>query len=167
MSKTTGVGPETVTGADGEAGEGIAHLYARRRDGLRRLAYLMTGSAQVAEDVVQDAFARAHTRWATIDAPAAYVRATVVNLCIDWRRRAAMERERTPRPRTDRMDPPEVDEMWGRLAGLPGDQRVALVLRYYEDLAVDEIARLMGCPPVTVRTRIHRALTRLRQEMTP
>jgi DNA-directed RNA polymerase specialized sigma24 family protein len=62
---------------------------------------------------------------------------------------------------------PEIDETWERLAMLPRDQRVALVLRFYEDLPDAEIARVMDCRPATVRTRIHRALTVLRKEMTP
>jgi RNA polymerase sigma factor (sigma-70 family) len=71
-------------------------------------------------------------------------------------------------PRTGgAVEPPEIDETWEQLAALPRDQRVALVLRYYEDLPDDEIAAVMGCRPATVRTRIHRALTRLRKEMTP
>jgi RNA polymerase sigma factor (sigma-70 family) len=44
---------------------------------------------------------------------------------------------------------------------------MVLVLRYYEDLAVDAIAQIVGCRPATVRTRIHRALSKLRKEMTP
>ena len=65
------------------------------------------------------------------------------------------------------VEPPEIDETWDLLATLPRDQRVALVLRYYEDLPVDEIARIMECRPATARTRIHRALAKLREEMTP
>jgi RNA polymerase sigma factor (sigma-70 family) len=62
---------------------------------------------------------------------------------------------------------PEIDETWRLIDRLPEDQRVALVLRYYEDLPAAEIARIQGCSTVTVRTRIHRALARLRKDMTP
>jgi RNA polymerase sigma factor (sigma-70 family) len=154
--------------ADGPAAD-VAHLYASRRDRLRRLAYLMTGEQEAAEEIVHDAFARVQRRWASIDSPAAYVRAAVVNLCLNWRRHAAIARERTPRPlRADSVvAPPEIDETWDVLARLPRDQRVAVVLRYYEDLPIDAIAEAMGCPAATVRTRIHRALSKLRQEMMP
>jgi RNA polymerase sigma factor (sigma-70 family) len=77
-----------------------------------------------------------------------------------------MGRAREPRS-ADRVEPPEIDETWDLLATPPRDQRVALVLRYYEDLPVDEIARVTGCRPATARTRIHRALAKLREEMTP
>ena len=79
-----------------------------------------------------------------------------------------MGRAREPRTGTSAWtEVPEVDETWDRLATLPRDQRVALVLRYYEDLPDHEIAEVMGCAPATVRTRIHRALAKLREEMTP
>jgi RNA polymerase sigma factor (sigma-70 family) len=83
------------------------------------------------------------------------------------RRRAGLEREHGPRLADEQVDPPEIDETWELLAGLPLHQRVVLVLRYYEDLLVDAIAQIVGCRPATVRTRIHRALSKLRKEMTP
>jgi RNA polymerase sigma-70 factor (sigma-E family) len=145
----------------------IARVYAEQGDRLRRVAYLMVGRRDAAEDLVQEAFARTQGRWHRIDTPAAYVRTALVNLCLDWRHRAAVERERPPPPVEAAVHPPEVDETWHLLADLPHDQRVVLVLRFYEDLGVDEVARLVGCRPATVRTRTHRALARLRKEMTP
>jgi RNA polymerase sigma factor (sigma-70 family) len=131
------------------------------------VAYLMTGRREAAEEIVHDAFARTYGRWASIDVPAAYLRTTVVNLCVAWQRRATLERERVPRPDRTHVAPPELDEMWALLQGLPPDLRSVLVLRFYEDLPDDEIARVVGCAPATVRTRVHRAITRLRKEMTP
>jgi len=158
----TDTGPSRVDRHEDE----IARLYREQRDRLRRLAYLMTGEREVAEEIVHDAFVRVHRRWDSIDTPPAYLRKTVVNLCLAWRSRTAMARERTL-PTDDRVDPPELDETWALLARLSREQRVALVLRYYEDLPDEEIARVMGCRPATVRTRIHRALSSLRKEMTP
>lgn len=157
-----GPGPGPGSTAD----DGFSRLYREQRDRLRRVAYLMTGQAAVAEEIVQDAFLRIHGRWQQVDAPGAYLRRTVVNLCLAWRSRSAMGREREPRV-GGWVDPPEIDETWELLDRLPRDQRVALVLRYYEDLPIDEIAQVMDCRPGTVRTRIHRALTTLRKEMTP
>lgn len=149
----------------GPADEAFTLVYRSERNRLRRVAHLMNGQAAVAEELVHDAFVRLHQRWDTVDVPAAYVRTTLVRLCLAWRDRAAMGRAREARS-ADRVDPPEIDETWDLLATLPGEQRVALVLRYYEDLPVDEIARVMGCRPSTARTRIHRAVTKLREEMT-
>lgn len=155
----------------GPGAEAFTLVYRTQRDRLRRVAYLMTGQAAVAEELVQDAFLRLHQRWDTVEVPAAYLRTTVVHLCLAWRDRAAMGREREPRAGMPGgagwVEQPDVDETWERLATLPRDQRVALVLRYYEDLPDAEIADVMGCRPGTVRTRIHRALATLREEMTP
>jgi len=151
--------------AEGRAAE-FTRLYISERDRLRRLVYLMTGQTAVAEEIVHDAFLRVHDRWEDIEAPAGYLRTVVVNLCRAWRNRAALARIRTPRSR-GWVDPPEVDETWQLLARLPHEQRAVLVLRYYEDLPDGEIAALLGCRPATVRTRIHRALRKVREEMTP
>ncbi|HEY8547463.1 MAG TPA: sigma-70 family RNA polymerase sigma factor [Acidimicrobiales bacterium] len=152
-------------GPPADADDGLSRLYQDQRDRLRRTAYLMTGQAAVADEIVHDAFVRIHDRWRDLDQPGAYLRRTVVNLCLAWRSRSAMAREREPRV-AGWVDPPELDETWALLDRLPRDQRVALVLRYYEDLPIDEIAQVMDCRPATVRTRIHRALTALRKEMT-
>jgi RNA polymerase sigma factor (sigma-70 family) len=150
----------------GPGAEDFAFVYRTQRSRLRRIAYLMTGQAAVAEELVHDAFVRLHERWEAVNVPAAYLRTTLVHLCLAWRDRAAMGRAREPRM-DESVEPPEIDETWELLVMLPRDQRVALVLRYYEDLPDDEIARVMGCRPATVRTRIHRALNTLRKEMNP
>jgi RNA polymerase sigma factor (sigma-70 family) len=61
--------------------------------------------------------------------------------------------------------PPELDEMWWLLAGLSENRRVALVLRYYEDLPFSEIARLMDCGESTARSLVHRGLKSLRRKL--
>lgn len=150
----------------GPSAEDFALVYRAQRDRLRRVAYLMTGRAAVAEELVHDAFVGLHQRWASVDVPAAYLRTTLVHLCLAWRDREAMGRAREPRV-GGWVEPPGIDETWDLLATLPRDQRVALVLRYYEDMPDDEIARVMVCRPATVRTRIHRGLTTLRRKVTP
>jgi RNA polymerase sigma factor (sigma-70 family) len=144
----------------------MARTYTEQRDRLRRVAYLMVGRRDDAEEIVQDAFARAAGRWESLDTPAAYLRTSVVNLCLERRRRAAVERRHQPAP-VAAVAQPEIDETWELLARLTPDQRAAVVLRFYEDLPIDAIAHAMSCRPATVRTRIHRALARLRKEMTP
>jgi DNA-directed RNA polymerase specialized sigma24 family protein len=61
----------------------IARVFGEQRDRLRRVAYLMTGRREAAEEIVQEAFARAHERWEAIETPGAYLRTAVVNLCAD------------------------------------------------------------------------------------
>lgn len=166
MRETGAVPIELPAGAPGGGGADMADLYREQSDGLRRVAYLMTGAREAADEIVHDAFVRVHDRWASLDTPGAYLHTTVVHLCLDWQRRRATERRRTPHLVEPAVAPHEIDETWDELALLPQDQRVVLVLRFYEDLPVGEIARIVGCPAATVRTRIHRAIGKLRREMT-
>jgi RNA polymerase sigma-70 factor (sigma-E family) len=141
----------------------LVRLYERHYDGLVRLAYLVSGESAVAEEVVQDAFVRAHRSWDRVRDPLPYVRTAVVNGCRSWGRRRKLEREREPRPPEPTRQEP--DELWDALATLKDRPRAAIVLRYYADLPDAEIAELLGCRPTTVRTTIHRALAALRQEI--
>jgi RNA polymerase sigma factor (sigma-70 family) len=60
---------------------------------------------------------------------------------------------------------PEIDEAWETLCRLPFRQRSVLVLRFYEDLSVEEIARVLGCRSGTVKSRLNRGLEKLRNEL--
>ena len=55
--------------------------------------------------------------------------------------------------------------MWDALAALTDRQRIAIVLRFYEDMPDDRIAEILGCRPSTVRSAVHRGLLSLRQEI--
>ena len=85
----------------------------------------------------------------------------VVNRCYSWGRQVVRERDRDQRP----PDPAEMapDEMWDALATLKDRQRVAIVLRFYEDMPDERIAEILDCRPATVRTAIHRGLRSLRR----
>jgi RNA polymerase sigma factor (sigma-70 family) len=141
-------------------------VYRDARPGLVRLAYLIVGSQPVAEELVQEAFLRLHQHFAEVENPGGYLRVALVRLCVTANRRRAMEAERLERA-VDRVGPPEheIDEMWTAVQRLRPERRAVLVLRYYEDLPHEEIARLLDCPVVTVRTRARRALADLRKEL--
>jgi RNA polymerase sigma factor (sigma-70 family) len=133
-----------------------------------RLAHLLTGSAAVAEDVVQDAFVRIHALLPTLDRPGAYLRRTVVNLCRSHqRRRGVEERWLARQPAPTATLPTELDETWRCLATLSVQQRDVLVLRFYLDLPLAEIADLLDLPVGTVKSSIHRGLAALGTEVTP
>lgn len=140
-------------------------LYARERPGMLRLAYLMVGSAEAGEDLVHDAFIEVHRRFSSLDQPGAYLRRAVVNRCLTWRGRAAMERQRlqlvAARPPVAAVDEPV--SLWDALNGLTAQQRVAVVLTYYGDLTSDQAAEVMGCRPATVRSLVKRGLEALRK----
>jgi RNA polymerase sigma factor (sigma-70 family) len=140
----------------------LEDVYRRLRPPLLRLANLLTGSEQVAEDVVQDAFIGFARNAEHVDNPDGYLRSSVVNLCRSVHRRAARERGR-PHGRITVVNDPELDETWAALRSLPPRQRAALVLRFYEDLPFDEIADLLGCRPGTARSLTTRGLARLKE----
>ena len=150
---------------------------AARGAGLMRFSYLVIGDASRAEEAVQEALAAACGRWSRIvraDNPEAYVRRMIVNADITgWRR---FGRRETPvadvfanRVESASSDPAhafgDVDAMWALCATLPRRQRAAIVLRYYEGLRDAEIAQILGCAEVTVRSQIHRALAALRARL--
>ena len=146
-------------------------LYERECTVMRRLAYLVTGSYELADEIVQDGFAEVHRRWATIDQPGAYLRTCVVRRAVAVRRRRAVEDELLRRGAglswvvPPAVGPPEHDTMWRALTALPARRRAALVLRFYEDQTTDEIAVVLGCTPATVRSLVSRGLEQLRSEI--
>lgn len=139
-------------------------LYQAQRLPMVRLAHLITGSNAVAEEIVQEAFIRLQLHWDRADNPAGYLRTIVTNLCRTQVRRREHERRLVP-PVLTLSFQPDIDETWVALCRLPFRQRAALALRFYEDLEEAEIARILGCRPGTVKSTIHRALSRLRREL--
>jgi RNA polymerase sigma-70 factor (sigma-E family) len=141
--------------------------------GLLRTAYLLTGSPAAAEDVVQETLTRLYPRWARVRSasrPAAYVHRSLVNTYLNSIR-SASSREVVAAEigeRADRTDLAQTisdrDLLWRTLGHLPDRQRVALVLRYYNDLADRDIARTLGCRAGTVRSLISRGLATLRAD---
>lgn len=143
--------------------------------GLLRYAVLLTGSTDLAGDVVQDAMVRVHGRWSSIrdmDYPVAYVKRMVTNEHLSWRRRwhvrsivpvddAALH-ERSPSRADAAQTVVDRDALWHRMAALPLKQRAVLVLRYYEGMSDAEIAQTLGSSAGTVRSHASRALATLR-----
>ncbi|WP_240938045.1 SigE family RNA polymerase sigma factor [Nocardioides sp. JQ2195] len=141
---------------------------------LLRFAYLVTGSREAADDVLQSVLTRSFERWSTVRRthdPDAYVRRMIINENVSsWRR---WGKRQTPVPEiVDRhrvSDPSDqvsnADAVWRVCQALPRRQRAAVVLRFYEDLDHREIAGILGCSEVTVRSQIHRALAALRAEL--
>lgn len=144
----------------------LGELYRAERPSLLRLATALTGDRLAAEDVVQDAFLEVSRRWDRLDNPAAYLRTAVLNRSRSHHRRLGTIRRHSPPPVPLKVEAPELDELWAVLARLPHRRRVALVLRFYEDLSVEEIARIMRCRPGTVSSLLHRGLADLRKGMT-
>ena len=135
-----------------------------RRDyaSLVRAAWLLSGSREVAEDLVQDVFIKVMSANVRPADAGRYVRQAVVNRVRTWQRRQILERRHTaPAPPAQVI--PEVYGLWVFLHTLSGRQRAAIVLRYYCDLPLTEVAQLMGCRTGTVSVLIRRALQRARR----
>jgi RNA polymerase sigma factor (sigma-70 family) len=162
--------PGCVTGRAEDDGmtsasdEGLEALYRAQRLAMVRLARLLTDSPAVAEEIVQEAFIRFARSLGHKDEPAAYLRVIVVNLCRSYQRRSIVERRFAPKPTTV-FGMPEIDETWDLVRKLPFRQRAVLMLRYYEDLSVADIAQVLGCRPGTVKSSLHRGLAVLRQQL--
>lgn len=148
---------------------------AARGDTLLGFAYVLSGNRHLAEDLVQEVLARAHSRWhrlTHVEQPDAYLRKAIVRQFLSWRRRrASSEASLEALPEQTSAGPDAAaqhaarDEMWRLLATLPRRQRAVLVLRFYEDLADDQIAEVLGCRPATVRVHASRGLNRLRERL--
>jgi len=136
--------------------------FARWSD-FARLARLMLGSDLFAEELTQEAFARALPRWHEIENHEAYIRASLVRLCLNRMRRAGLERARLPHP-PETLSPDDL-ALWDLVSRLAPRKRAAVVLRYYGDLTIDEIAAAMRSRRGTVASLLHRALADLRREL--
>ncbi len=142
---------------------GAEPVYTAAYRELLRVAYVLTGSGAIAEDVVHDVFCRVGPRIAQLDNPVAYLRVAVVNQCRSIHRRSARApRLAAPEPVLDG----RLIEFQDALRGLNERQRTAIVMRYLCDLPDAEIADLIGCRVGTVRTLIHRGLAELRAVIT-
>ena len=140
-----------------------AELYASQALGLRRTAYLLTGSAAIGDELVQDAFEQVVRRWETIENPAGYLRVAVVNGARSWGRR---ERRVRPAPAIEHI---AVDEeaiaVRDALATLRHDEREVVVLRYFLGLTDSQIATDLDRPIGTVKSQIFRALAHMKEAL--
>ncbi|WP_243060925.1 SigE family RNA polymerase sigma factor [Nocardioides sp. SR21] len=146
---------------------GFDEYVAARMPALVRTAYLLTGSHQDAEDLVQVALVKAVPHWKKIaDHPEPYVRKILAREAVNrWRTRRWREVHTDQVPETA-VDEPVDDRVALRraLAALPPRQRAVIVLRYYEDLTEAETARALGISVGTVKSQARDALARLRTE---
>ena len=143
-----------------------AVLFEREWMPMLRLATLMVGSAEVAEEVVQDAFGSVVERWGSLDNPGEYSRTCVVNGSrMVLRRRVVEQRVATEPSLTLVEQPMALLELRDALGRLSARQRVVIVLRYFADLSDAEIAEVLGWRPSTVRPLVRRALRVLRKEL--
>ena len=148
----------------------VTAVYETHALGLLRLAVIMLGDQQAAEDVVQDAFLGLYRRWDKLvaaDRALAYVRSSVFNGCRTVmrqraRRRRAVLTEREAESAEARvLHGEEHREVLAALRRLPARQREAVALRYCLGMAPDDVASAMGVSVGTVKSATSRGLAAL------
>ena len=154
----------------------IGEMYRAEATNLVRLARFFVDDRDAAEDLVQEAFirlARSAHRVRERERIPAYLRSIVLNLARDHNRRGLVSlRHRT----SSEPAPPSLDEVMAAndeeravieaLRQLPTRQRDCLVLRYYLESGVAEIAQTLGISPNSVKTHLSRGLRTLEQRLT-
>jgi RNA polymerase sigma factor (sigma-70 family) len=144
----------------------FAEFYRATFSDMTQLAFLLTGSAETARDLAQDAFVRLHDKWGAIAEPHAYLRRSVVNACHSHHRRLRLQRRLRDWPTSQAgMVDLGANELTDAIAALPYRQRAAIVLRFWHDSSEAEIAAALACRPGTAGSLIHRALAELRKVM--
>jgi RNA polymerase sigma-70 factor (sigma-E family) len=145
------------------------------RERLRRTAYLLCGDWHRASDITQEALIRVYVAWPRLEKKgglSSYARRAVVSVAIDQsRRRSSTELPSPPdESRTSGHDLADAvsdrHSLMQALAALPDRQRACLVLRYFEDLPVHDVAVALGINDGTVKSQTSRALSTLRATMT-
>lgn len=150
--------------------EVLTGLLATRATALKQYAFLLVGDHATAEDLLQEALVRALSRPFAGRSPAeceGYVRRIMVNLSVDGHRRLSRVRRFLPLLATRDEAPDHAaavadrSDVLAALAGLSPRQRACVVLRFYEDLTVPQIADVLGCGQGSVKRYLSAALDRL------
>lgn len=143
-------------------------LYRAHRRRLVGLAAAVTFDRSIAEEIVHEAFVGLSRRLARpedpVRDPVAYLQRSVVNLGIQHTRRRTRA-GRLPQPPVAVQTMPELAELWPLVVALPAQQRAVVALRYWEDLRHEQIATVLGIPLGTVKSTLHRALARLKEQL--
>jgi RNA polymerase sigma-70 factor (sigma-E family) len=156
-----------------ETEQDYVEFVTHHANALCRTAYLLCGDWRRAEDATQEALIRLYRVWGRIQrrgAVAAYARKVVVSTTLDGLRRKSSQElvggEDYFAAEADTADPLGVLEnrlvITQALAELPPRQRACVVLRYFDELSVDETAAVLECRPGTVKSQTLRALEKLR-----
>ena len=155
--------------ANGGDPDAFAVLYRRHRDWVHRLAWRFTGNPQDALDVVQETFLYLLQKLPGLRLTASlttFLYPVVKHLSLNLRRRRCADANEEvllaiPDPA---VEPAPRGELATALAGLPAEQREVLLMRFVDDMALDEIAQALNVPPGTIKSRLHRALKMLRHD---
>lgn len=147
--------------------ESFDTFYRRVRPEVVRTLVMAVGSESIGREAADEALTRAFERWTEVSGygnPEGWVYRVGLNWARSgFRRRRDVPTDRPPdRPHRDPIPHPELEPA---LLRLPLRQRAVVVLRYYNDWSLDDIARALGIPIGTVKSRLNRALTSLERQV--
>jgi RNA polymerase sigma-70 factor (sigma-E family) len=147
--------------------EAFMEFVRARSLSLRRTAYLLCGDWSSGDDLVQEALAKVYVAWpriAATEAALSYTRTTMLRTYLNekrkWRREVNLAE--VPEHPTDDQDTALTVTLSALLRELPTKQRAVLVLRFYQDLSVPQIADELGIPEGTVKSQLSRGLATMR-----
>lgn len=150
------------TSTAGSAAPDFDDFYAGSSAQVVRTLHAMTGNLAEAQDVVQEAYARAWQRWGTVgryDAPEAWVRQVAWRLAVSRARRAKVGLGKLKGAGASGVVPalqPDHVALVAALRQIPEAQRRAVVLHHLVGLSVAEVAAECGVPDGTVKARLSR-----------
>lgn len=150
----------------------FADFVEARSKALLRTAYLLTGDHHQAEDLLQSALTSLYLHWNGLRerrAAEAYVRRSLVTAYTSWWRRRSSREVPVAEIQDFEAETPTrnggKDELWHHLSALPRQQRAVVVLRFYEDLSVEETAAMLGISAGSVKSHTSRAIASLRMRL--
>ena len=118
----------------------------------------LVGDVELAHDIAQEAFARLFSRWVSVRSPRAYVYLVATNLAREhWRRAKSEQRALAHVARASDESPAHDPWLWDLVKRLPARLRTVVLLHYYADLPIEEVARQLHLPKGTVKQRLHHA----------
>lgn len=158
-------------GETGVASEALVDFCRRTHPVLVGAVGLYLGDGVEAEDIAQETLLRVCRRWSEVrqcDSPEAWAMRVAFNLARSRLRRLgagrrALRRLSPSREAAAAADAASTIAVRAAVRGLPDRERRAVVLRYFADLPVSEVATLLGCPEGTVKTLTRRAVLALRR----
>ena len=162
-----------VKGPDNDKEVVIRQMIAEQQTALLRMCYLYLHDMQLAEDAVQETFLKAYRTLEQFRGEASiktWLTRIAMRTCCDMRRSfwfRRMDRRITPEMLPDQPQEADEDETALTLAvmNLPKKAREVILLYYYQDMNVSEIADALGVTQPTVSYRLKRAREKLRQEL--
>jgi RNA polymerase sigma factor (sigma-70 family) len=158
------MGESTIDQAPASAEQTVddpTSFYRREYAGALRLAITLVDIRAIAEEVVQESFARVWARWDSLDNPGGYLRICIVNAGRKELRRRRLARRTIDQPVPDTV--PQDRELLASIRRLPPRRRAVVVLRFYEDMTEAQIADTLNMRIGTVKATLHQALAQLRE----